>query len=65
MCVFVNGGKQIYGDGQQTRSFQYVTDLVDGLVALMNSSYSLPVNIGNPEEHTVAEFAKIIKKLVG
>jgi len=57
--------EQVYGDGQQTRSFQYVTDLVDGLVALMNSNFSLPVNIGNPDEHTVAEFATIIKKLVG
>jgi len=57
--------RQIYGDGKQTRSFQYVTDLVDGLVALMNSNYSLPVNIGNPDEHTVMEFADIIKRLVG
>ncbi|CAD6199487.1 unnamed protein product [Caenorhabditis auriculariae] len=54
----------IYGDGKQTRSFQYVSDLVDGLVALMNSNYSLPVNIGNPEEHTIAEFATIIRDLV-
>jgi len=57
--------QQVYGDGTQTRSFQYVTDLVDGLVALMNSNFSLPVNIGNPDEHTVAEFAEFIKKLVG
>jgi len=56
---------QIYGDGKQTRSFQYVTDLVDGLVALMNSNFSLPVNLGNPDEHTVAKFAEIIKKIVG
>ncbi|CAB3406451.1 unnamed protein product [Caenorhabditis bovis] len=54
----------IYGNGTQTRSFQYVTDLVDGLIALMNSNYSLPVNIGNPEEHTIAEFARIIRDLV-
>jgi len=45
--------RQIYGHGKQTRSFQYVSDLVDGLVALMNSSYTLPVNIGNPVEHTI------------
>ena len=44
---------QIYGDGKQTRSFQYVTDLVDGLVALMNSDYKLPVNIGNPIEREI------------
>lgn len=43
----------IYGSGKQTRSFQYVSDLVDGLVALMASNYSLPVNIGNPVEHTI------------
>lgn len=55
----------IYGSGQQTRSFQYVTDLVDGLVKLQNSNYSLPVNLGNPEEHTIEEFAVIIHKMVG
>lgn len=43
----------IYGSGKQTRSFQYVSDLVDGLVALMESNYTLPVNIGNPVEHTI------------
>lgn len=43
----------IYGEGQQTRSFQYVEDLVSGLVALMNGNYSYPVNLGNPEEFTV------------
>lgn len=51
--------------GEQTRSFQYVTDLVDGLVALMNSNFSQPVNIGNPEEHTIKEFAQLIKDIVG
>jgi len=56
---------QIYGEGKQTRSFQYVSDLVDGLVALMNSNYTLPVNIGNPEEYTVNDFAEIIRNLVG
>ncbi|EGT45223.1 hypothetical protein CAEBREN_31061 [Caenorhabditis brenneri] len=54
----------IYGNGTQTRSFQYVTDLVDGLIALMNSNYSLPVNIGNPEEHTIGQFATIIRDLI-
>ncbi|MCL4119008.1 UNVERIFIED_CONTAM: hypothetical protein GTU68_017892 [Idotea baltica] len=43
----------IYGHGHQTRSFQYVSDLVDGLIRLMNSNYSQPVNLGNPEEHTI------------
>lgn len=43
----------IYGPGQQTRSFQYVDDLVNGLIKLMNGNYSQPVNIGNPDEYTV------------
>ncbi|CAJ0601795.1 unnamed protein product [Cylicocyclus nassatus] len=55
----------IYGDGSQTRSFQYVDDLVDGLIALMNSNCSSPVNLGNPEEHSIADFAHIIRDLVG
>ncbi|XP_033759789.1 LOW QUALITY PROTEIN: UDP-glucuronic acid decarboxylase 1-like [Pecten maximus] len=55
----------VYGDGNQTRSFQYVSDLVDGLVKLMNGNYSLPVNLGNPDEHTILDFAKIIKNLIG
>merc|ERR1711862_787013 len=55
----------IYGNGNQTRSFQYVSDLVDGLMKLMNSNYSLPVNLGNPDEHTIGEFAHIIHKKVG
>jgi UDP-glucuronate decarboxylase len=44
---------QIYGYGNQTRSFQYVSDLVDGLVALMASNMSKPVNLGNPIERTI------------
>lgn len=48
-----NNSITIYGSGKQTRSFQYVSDLVDGLVALMASNYTLPVNIGNPVEHTI------------
>lgn len=53
----------IYGDGSQTRSFQYVDDLVDGLIGLMNSDITAPVNVGNPDEHTIKEFATIIKGL--
>ena len=56
---------QIYGNGEQTRSFQYVSDLVSGLIALMNGNYSLPVNLGNPDEYTIAQFAKHIKKIIG
>ncbi|XP_044750568.1 UDP-glucuronic acid decarboxylase 1 [Coccinella septempunctata] len=55
----------IYGSGDQTRSFQYITDLVEGLVLLMNSNFTQPVNLGNPVEHTIKEFAEIIKDLVG
>uniref|UniRef100_A0A914I1X3 UDP-glucuronic acid decarboxylase 1 n=1 Tax=Globodera rostochiensis TaxID=31243 RepID=A0A914I1X3_GLORO len=55
----------IYGDGLQTRSFQYISDLVDGLVALMDSNATVPVNIGNPEEHTILHFSNIIRNLTG
>ncbi|GMT05288.1 hypothetical protein PENTCL1PPCAC_27462, partial [Pristionchus entomophagus] len=55
----------MYGNGSQTRSFQFVDDLVDGLIALMNSNVTSPVNLGNPEEHTIEQFARIIKELVG
>src|SRR5262249_29470796 len=53
----------IYGKGEQTRSFQYVSDLVEGIVRLMGVSHNDPVNIGNPEEKTVEELAVIIKSL--
>ena len=53
----------IYGDGSQTRSFCYVEDQVNGLIKLMNSSYNLPVNIGNPYEITIKILAETIKKL--
>ena len=56
---------QIYGDGKQTRSFQFIDDLVDGLVLLMNSNYSLPVNLGNVEEYSIEEFAIKIRDLIG
>lgn len=53
----------IYGDGSQTRSFQYVSDLVEGLVRLMNSDYDAPCNIGNPDEYSIKEFAEQIKEM--
>jgi dTDP-glucose 4,6-dehydratase len=53
----------VYGQGQQTRSFQYVDDLVAGLDKLLKSDHHLPVNIGNPHEMTVLEFAKKIIEL--
>ena len=57
----------IYGDGQQTRSFCYVDDLIDGMVRLMNSrdGFTGPVNIGNPNEFTMLELAEAVLKQVG
>jgi len=50
----------VFGDGSQTRSFCFVSDLVDGLVRLMASDRHLPVNIGNPEEYTILELARAV-----
>ena len=55
----------IFGDGKQTRSFCYVDDLVDGIVKLLFSNYNYPVNIGNPDEITINEFAQEILILTG
>jgi dTDP-glucose 4,6-dehydratase len=53
----------VFGDGTQTRSFCYVDDLVEGIVRLLNSDYAGPVNIGNPEEITINQFAEEILKI--
>jgi dTDP-glucose 4,6-dehydratase len=53
----------VFGDGSQTRSFCYASDLVDGLYRLMLSDERYPVNLGNPREMTILEFAEIIRKL--
>ncbi|MCW5911613.1 MAG: SDR family oxidoreductase [Cyclobacteriaceae bacterium] len=55
----------IFGDGSQTRSFCYVDDLVEGIYRLLMSDYAQPVNIGNPSEITIKEFAEEIIKLTG
>ena len=55
----------VFGDGSQTRSFQYVSDLVDGLWLLMERGGNDPVNIGNPQEMTLLELAKRIIRLAG
>ncbi|MEJ8803034.1 UDP-glucuronic acid decarboxylase family protein [Pontibacter sp. H249] len=55
----------IFGDGSQTRSFCYVDDLVEGIYRLLLSDYALPVNVGNPSEITIKEFAEEICKLTG
>lgn len=51
----------VYGDGSQTRSFQYVHDLIDGLILLMNGPDTRPVNIGNHDEFTILEFAEAVR----
>lgn len=53
----------IYGDGKQTRSFCYVDDLVDGLIKMMNSNETGPINLGNPEEYSIIDVAKKIIKI--
>jgi len=55
----------IFGDGSQTRSFCYVDDLVEGIYRLLHSDYAYPVNIGNPDEISIADFAEEIIKLTG
>jgi dTDP-glucose 4,6-dehydratase len=55
----------IFGDGSQTRSFCYVDDLVEGIYRLLMSDYAEPVNIGNPDEITISQFAEEIIKLTG
>ncbi|KAH0885011.1 hypothetical protein HID58_061107 [Brassica napus] len=54
----------VYGDGKQTRSFQYVSDLVDGLVALMEHDHVGPFNLGNPGEFTMLELAEVVKEVI-
>jgi dTDP-glucose 4,6-dehydratase len=55
----------VFGDGSQTRSFCFVSDLIAGMIALAESGYHDPVNIGNPDEFTLLELAEIIKELTG
>jgi len=55
----------VFGDGSQTRSVGYVGDLVEGLVRLLESDYSDPINIGNPHEVTVLELAKMVARIAG
>ncbi len=58
-----NKALTVYGDGSQTRSFCYVSDLIEGIARLMDSDYHLPVNMGNPEEMKIIDFAnKVIKE---
>ncbi|MDG2616507.1 SDR family oxidoreductase [Thermoleptolyngbya sichuanensis XZ-Cy5] len=54
----------VYGDGSQTRSFCYVSDLVDGLIRLMNGDFMGPVNLGNPEEYTILQLAQAVQSMI-
>ncbi|HSP79059.1 MAG TPA: GDP-mannose 4,6-dehydratase, partial [Myxococcaceae bacterium] len=55
----------VFGDGSQTRSFCYVRDLIDGLVRLALSDVSEPINLGNPRELTILEFAEAVRQATG
>jgi dTDP-glucose 4,6-dehydratase len=55
----------VYGDGQQTRSFQYCSDLIEGIYRLLHSDFHDPVNIGNPHEMTILQFAETVNELTG
>jgi dTDP-glucose 4,6-dehydratase len=55
----------VFGDGSQTRSFCYVEDEIRGLIALAESGYHMPVNIGNPNEFTLLELAKVVIEVTG
>lgn len=54
----------VYGDGSQTRSFCYVTDLVEGLIRLMNGEHMGPINLGNPDEYTILQLAETVQQMV-
>ena len=54
----------LYGDGNQTRSFCYVDDLIDGMLLLMESNYKKPMNIGNPKEFTIKDLAHLVRDLI-
>ncbi len=54
----------VYGDGSQTRSFCYVSDLVEGFIRLMNSDYIGPINLGNPGEYTILQLAQTVQNMI-
>jgi UDP-glucuronate decarboxylase len=61
--ILNNESITLYGDGSQTRSFQYIDDLLDGIMKLMDSDYIYPINIGNPNEITIKQLASILGEL--
>lgn len=62
--ALLNNPLTIYGDGSQTRSFCYIDDLVEGLIRLMNSNHTGPINLGNPEEFSILQLAQLIKNKI-
>ena len=63
--ALLNEDVTVFGDGQQTRSFCYITDLVDGIIRLMLSKETGPINIGNPQEMTIEQIARTIIEMTG
>ena len=63
--AFANRPITVFGDGSQTRSFCYVSDLIAGIIALAESGHHDPVNIGNPDEFTLLELANTVKEVAG
>lgn len=55
----------IYGDGKQTRSFCYISDMINGIIKLLNSNIAKPVNLGNPDELTILKFAHLVLEITG
>ena len=60
-----NKSLTVYGKGDQTRSFCYYSDLIDGILKLLFSKETGPINIGNPREFTILEFAKMVQRFTG
>jgi dTDP-glucose 4,6-dehydratase len=67
LCMQALRGEKlsVHGDGKQTRSFCYVTDLVEGILRYFDSAESEPTNLGNPEERSILEFAEVVRELTG
>lgn len=63
--ALLNEDVTVFGDGKQTRSFCYISDLVDGIIRLMLSKENDPVNIGNPQEMTIEQIARLIIEMTG
>ena len=63
--ALANRPMTVFGDGSQTRSFCYVSDLIAGIIALAESGHHSPVNIGNPDEFSLLELAETVKELTG